>query len=329
VKTVGVIVVLLALSLPLAVACSAEAQTGLLQEQVFAAVDDPECDEVVNVPAGRHVLDQPLVPTGRFGVARCPLVLDGAGQGSTVLTHQTLDGFRYNGLLGYGWPNNPARPEITQVTVTDLTLDGGYQGAGCGGTNPYLGEVPGQAALVSLAQPHTDAWNVQRPTGVHHVFRRVTFQCATGYGFQPANDVTIEDSTFDRMGTPDVPWDNVRPNFDIIGSGSDGSVIVRRNRYTNSSGNYIDLEGSGATPVRAVFVDNESVNHRIGGVYAAGVESLILRNRLRNRLRGSYIGKDGMTRECARNIIAFNTTDRIVFSPCSGDTTAQNRQAIP
>jgi hypothetical protein len=304
---------------------TAFAQTSLLQEQVYQAVDDPECDQTVQLAAGRYVQPEPLVPTGRFGVARCPLVLDGAGQGQTILTHETLEGFRYNGLLGYGWPNNPARPELTQVTVTDLTLDGGYQGAGCGGQNPYLGEVPGQAALVSLAQPHTDAWNVQRPTGVHHVFRRVTFQCATGYGFQPANDVTIDDSVFDRMGTPDIPWDNVRPNFDIIGSGSDGNVIVRRNRYTNSSGNYIDLEGSGETPVSAIFVDNESVNHRIGGVYAAGVESLILRNRLRNRLRGSYIGKDGMTRRCERNVIAFNTTDRIVFSPCAGDSTAQNR----
>ena len=38
-----------------------------------------------------------------------------------------------------------------------------------------------------------------------------------GLRVQPVNDAAIEDSVFDRMGTPDIPRDNVRPNFDIIG----------------------------------------------------------------------------------------------------------------
>jgi hypothetical protein len=253
-------------------ATPAYAQTSLLQEQVYAAVDDPECDEIVQLPAGRFVQPEALVPTGRFGVARCPLVLDGAGQGQTIITHEVLEGFIYNGLLGYSSQSGIRQPEIAQTTV----------------------------------------------------FRRVTFQCGTGYGFQPANDVTIEDSVFDRMGTPDLPA-TTSTHFDILGSGSDGFAIVRRNRYQNSSGNYADFEGSGATPISAIFVDNESVNHQIGGLYIAGVESLIFRNRLRNRLRGSYVGKDGRTLRCERNIIAFNTTENIVFSPCAGDTTAQNR----
>jgi hypothetical protein len=316
-------IILLAVALFAALAVPAQAQTSLLQEQVYAAVDDAECDEVVQLPAGRFVQPEALVPTGRFGVARCPLVIDGAGQGQTVITHEVLDGFIYNGLIGYSSQSGIRQPEIAQTTVTDLTLDGGYQGAGCGGNLPQR-ETGGQTALVSLAQPYHDAWNPVRPTGVHHVFRRVTFQCGTGYGFQPANDVTIEDSVFDRMGTPDLP-PTTSTHFDILGSGSDGFAIVRRNLYRDSSGNYADFEGSGDYPVSAIFVDNESVNHQIGGLYIAGVESLILRNRLRNRVRGSYIGKDGRTRRCERNVIAFNTTDNLLFSPCAGDSTAQNR----
>jgi hypothetical protein len=125
-------------------------------------------------------------------------------------------------------------------------------------------------------------------------------------------------------------------HFDIIGSGHDGYGVVRRNRFTNSAGNYIDLEGSlppqgdqaiPPGPVSVIFVDNTSTNHLIGGVYAAGVESLILRNTLRNRVCGSYIGYDGMTQQRARNIVAFNTLERLpiyVYDGSNGDAVARN-----
>jgi len=307
-----------------------------LQAAIFE--QQKSCD-TIHLTAGRFVLPKPLVPTGEDGRAHCPLRIDGVGP-ETILTHETLEGFIYNGLIGYGAPGVPARPQLAPMVVTDLTLDGGYQGAGCGGKLPYR-ESGGQAALVSLAAPWTDAWTWTRPTGNHHVFRRVRFQCTTGYGFQPLADTTIEDSLFSRMGQPDqpryAPDGHEVPHWDIIGSGHDGYGIIRRNEYRDSSGNYIDLEGSvpidpnqpiTAGPVSVEFTDNVSYNHQIGGVYGLGVESRILRNRLRNRLSGSYVGYDGMTRDRARNIVAFNTVDRIEFYAYDGvnnDSVVRNR----
>lgn len=249
-----------------------------------------------------------LVPTPSEAaeVIHKPLIIEGAGQDSTII--RGLQGFRYNGMIGYARPG--WTPRIAPIIFRDLTLDGNYDGQG--GTVPYAPN----GGILSLYRPYTTAWESQAWNGKFHLLERVRIYRAPGFGVQPANGVIFRDCLFERCGQPDLPVSGGPDHWDIVGGGPWAQARIANCTYLDSGGNYVDFVSANPNePVQVGFIGNKSINHQSGGVYAIGWRSRVAMNDLTNLFAGSYVGYDTGTIDSLKshNQVHDNILERIAL----------------
>jgi len=242
---------------------------------------------------------------GSFTTSTRPLLIEGDGMLNSTIVSGAPNTF--SGLFG----NGSASVIEGQIIMSDLTLDGDYTGV-AGGAMPQPASLSG--ALVCLTWPYTNDFappSPLAPTGEYHVFTRVRFYRPPGFVFQPAQGAMLDDCLFDQVGQPDVASGGL--HYDNIGSGC-GDVIAIGCSWKDSSGNYADFTNVGTNTVsRLIMLGCVSRNHQIGGVYAAGVGSIIAFNRLSNNVAGSGIGYDasGPTANRSKNMVFGNVLTNI------------------
>lgn len=284
-----------------------------LREAIFEA---QATGREVELGPGDFLFEQPIMSTARNGLPLRTTRIRGQGMRNTVLVPNDLDAFTYTGLFGYGG-HDPYQPHIAPLHLSDVTIDGRY-GAGF--------EQRAGHGLVSLPEPFGSAYDERGWRGPLHRFERVHFFRPPGYVFQPAKGVHLHGCEFERCGQPDLEY-----HLDNLGSGGWGFAIVEFCVWYDSSGNYVDFEGSGGKgkPVRLIFIGNRSSNHGLGGVYGMGVGSNICHNDLWNNEPGSGISYDSLTTERRRNIVKDNLLHNIgapaVNNPW-GDIVNHNQQ---
>ena len=276
---------------------------------------------VVWLPAGTYRVREPLVCAPPRGEASRPCALRGAGMGTTALRMDA--DLRFNGLLGHR-----GGAVIAQVFATDLTLDGSYRGVAGGGVSQ---PQDGAGALVSLPHPFTDSdrcpvWG--GGAALHHRFERVRFYRPSGYAVMPAAAAVFLDCVFEACGQPDAAL-----HYCSIGGAGLQDCLVCGCTWTGSAGNCVDFASSRADqPSRVRFLCNVVERHRVGGLYAAGLGSVIAFNAMGNDANaGAGVGYNARTLPCNRghNLVLGNTLQNIRIhasglSPRHGDRVVGN-----
>lgn len=251
----------------------------------------------VYLPPGTYLCDTQLVAapglSGAWTNSTRPLLIRGAGMDAAVILAGSA--FGLSGLITSG--TGGVSPNVAQVTLTDLTLDGNYSGAGGTVAQP----ASNAGALVNLPWPGTSATSTAE-NGRYHLFERVRFYRPSGYTFQPTNGAKLIGCEFSVTGQPAAST----THYDTLGSGQ-GTAIVLGCTWRDSTGNYADFVATTGI-IRLIFQGNESYNHALGGIYACGAGSIITGNRLRNNTAGGGIGYDAGTPAGMRanNIVANN-----------------------
>jgi hypothetical protein len=220
------------------------------------------------------------------------------GQGMYTTTLKAAADFNtwavYNGLIGYGKAS--VNPELSQLVLADLTLDGNYSGVDSG---EVAQPASAQPALISLSLAHnksTGTWDTTPP----HIFQNVRFYRTPGYVTQPTPNCIFLNCLFDAVGQPDIVQSGT--HYDIIGGGDNSYAKVIGCTFNRSAGNYVDFSaGTLGSPCKLLFLGNTSSNHLIGGVYGLGIDSIVAENQLRNQY-GSNIAFDGDTNHANRTL---------------------------
>ncbi len=277
-----------------AVADGSTDDTAAIQKAIYA---QQASGGVVWLPAGTYRVDGILLPAPQTAVASHTCVLLGEGMDATTL-RAVHPQYQYNGMIGY-----QGATVVAAVVLRDLTLDGNYVGAG--GTVPQR-TAGGHGALVSLPQPFTGASNFAPPAGRYHVFERVRFYRPAGYGFQPPSSSVLLQCVFEECGQPDA-----KVHYDNIGGGGQQDCLVSGCSWLNGAGNFVDFVAKQAgKPSRLRFIHNTSFNHSTGGIYAAGIGSIICGNDIGNTgTTSSGIGYDVGTAQAnrGRNLVFGNS----------------------
>lgn len=267
----------------------------------------------VYVPTGKFLVTNyggpgaGLIPAPGAGFAFTDstrdLIMEGDGQLNSVLIHGGAFGF--DGLLGY-----ISGPKLSRWVLSDLTLDGNYVGVAGGVISQDLTGVP---ALAVLYWPYTTA-TASVYNGLYHDFFRVRFYRPSAFGTQGTKGGKFIGCAFEQCGQPISGT-----HIDNIGSG-EGDAIVLGCTWKDSAGNYVDMidpTGGAGHMLRCIFIGNESFNHNSGGLYGAGLGSIIIGNRLNNSAGvGGGIGYDGGTHVSMRgkNLVAGNILDGITVN---------------
>lgn len=164
---------------------------------------------VLYLPNGIYLLsDVPLLVMGPWPEnAKLPLIIKGESSINTLIRVGQAKG----DIFGIGL--NGLNYDIAPLMISDITLDGNYQGVDQGAFPATSGHQ-----LVSLLNPYTSLSTSAAPNGHYHQFSRVRFYRPCGYVFQPAIAAKIFDCVFDSVGQPDLsPSDT---HYDAIGGGN-------------------------------------------------------------------------------------------------------------
>lgn len=273
-----------------------------------------------------------ILPAARTNTASKGVTwIKGEGARKTVLACGTTFGFI--GLIGYGI--GASNEVVNRLILEDVTIDGRYSGVDTGGV--FAQDT--NAALVALPHPYTSAYATRMPNGTWHEFNRVRLYRPCGYGVQGAGAIRYRHCEFDACGQPDLASGGT--HMDVLGSGEKSIADVQYSTYHRSSGNYADFVAGTASSstvsnwCRIIFMYNESFDHQIGGIYAAGFGSEIRFNKLRNRVAGSGVGYDGATHMSNRglntvedNLLVNLTANQSGLDPVLGDIERRNRTLV-
>jgi predicted outer membrane repeat protein len=277
--------------------------TAAIQNTIFA---QQVSGGTVFIPAGTYNITNILVPApaitaGTVATHACKMV--GVGGRDTILKRVTSSGT----ILGVG--RSGQNPTIGKWIVEDIGFDGNYSGVGGGALAASAG-----TQLITSQHPFTSASATTAPAGLYNEFSRCRFYRPTGYAFQPCRSVRLVACEFDSCGQPDI----VGTHYDNLGSGDWSAAIVIGCQWHDSMGNFADfVEPTSGKPGHLTMIGCRSYNHDIGGVYAAGIGSVIMGNQLQNNTAASAgVGYDAATHVDNRqgNIVAFNTLTNMLVT---------------